>query len=71
MGESTVNSFRVCPNCGYQRGFHVHFKEISEGKARLGLICPSCGQSYDIGWLTADIKEMEPKKEEVYRESKH
>jgi hypothetical protein len=66
--KDTDNSFRVCLSCGYQRGFHVHFKAISEGKARLGLICPSCGQSYDIGWLTADITGLEPKKEEVYGE---
>ncbi|WP_292467321.1 hypothetical protein [Methanolobus sp.] len=64
-------SFRVCLNCGYQRGFHVHFKEISGGKARLGLICPSCGQSYDIGWLTANITEMQPKMEDRYGELDH
>jgi hypothetical protein len=60
--------FRKCINCGYQRGFHVFFKEIKDGKAKLGLICPSCGQSYDIGWLTADITEFEPKKEKVYED---
>ncbi|WP_342305375.1 hypothetical protein [Methanolobus sp. ZRKC5] len=60
------NSFRVCLSCGYQLGFHVYFKEISNGKARLGLICPGCGQSYDIGWITSDITEMEPKKEGNY-----
>lgn len=69
--EKPVNSFRVCINCGYQRGFHVHFKDVSEGKARLGLICPSCGQSYDIGWLTADVPELDVKKEEVYGELDH
>ncbi|MDG6244966.1 MAG: hypothetical protein QCH31_11375 [Methanolobus sp.] len=61
-------SFRVCPNCGYQRGFHVYLKGVSDGKNRLGLICPSCGQSYDIGWLTADINGQGPEKEEAYDE---
>lgn len=72
MGENTEkntgNSFRVCLNCGYQLGFHVYFKEVSEGKARLGLICPSCGQSYDIGWLTADVPELKVKKQDAYKE---
>ncbi len=66
--KDTVNSFRICLNCGYQRGFHVHFKEISPGKAKLGLICPSCGQSYDIGWVTTDINASEPKIEMAYGE---
>lgn len=69
--KDTVDSFRICLNCGYERGFHVHFKEISGGKARLGLICPGCGQSYDIGWITADIPELAPKKEEIYGEIDH
>ncbi len=68
VSENSKDSFRVCLNCGYQRGFHVYFKKVSGGKARLGLICPSCGQSYDIGWVTADISELVPKKEEIYRE---
>ena len=44
--------FRICPNCGYQRGFHVSFIP-KEGKKllRLVLICPSCGSRYEIGKL--------------------
>lgn len=48
-----MNEFRVCSSCGYGRGFHVFFRQAEEGEgARIGLICPGCGQSYDIGWLT-------------------
>jgi len=42
--------FRICPDCGYEHGFHVSL--IPGGAdARLGivLICPSCGARYDIG----------------------
>jgi uncharacterized Zn finger protein len=45
--------FRVCPNCGYDLGFHtsllkekIHYKII--------LICPTCGARYDVGW-TIDL----------------
>lgn len=45
--------FRVCSACGYGRGFHVYFRQAEAGEgARIGLICPGCGQSYDLGWLT-------------------
>lgn len=53
--------FRVCRKCGYTRGFHVYFKEFVEGKIKIGLICPSCGQSYDIGWITSDISGIKIK----------
>lgn len=49
-----MKEFRVCPACGYRHGFHVFFKETAAGVA-LGLICPNCGQSYDLGWQTSDI----------------
>ena len=40
--------FRECPQCGYQRGFHVSF--LADGADhRLVLICPSCGARYDVG----------------------
>jgi len=49
-----MDEFRVCPSCGYGRGFHVWLRQ--EGEAfRIGLICPSCGASYDVGWLTRDV----------------
>ncbi len=49
-----MDEFRICPACGYERGFHVSFRAEGD-RVALGLICPSCGQSYDIGWKTKDI----------------
>jgi Zn ribbon nucleic-acid-binding protein len=50
MGE-----FRVCTNCGYQRGFHVYFREAADGGVVIGLICPNCGQSFDLAWREGDV----------------
>jgi len=44
-----MNEIRVCPSCGYGRGFHVSFKTAGT-KAQVCLICPGCGQSYLLGW---------------------
>jgi len=52
---------RVCPECGYERGFHVSFKKTT-GKTRIALICPQCGQSYSIGWTTSVIKSFKLEK---------
>jgi len=41
--------FRVCPACGYERGFHVSF--LRDGADyRIVLICPNCGARYDVRW---------------------
>ncbi|MFC1657707.1 hypothetical protein ACFL2P_03970 [Candidatus Moduliflexota bacterium] len=53
MGE-----LRVCPSCGYERGFHVSFFQQKGGEVSIRMICPNCGQSYDIGWKEKDIKEF-------------
>jgi hypothetical protein len=50
MGE-----FRECPSCSYQRGFHVYFREPEGGGVVVGLICPNCGQSYDLAWRPGDL----------------
>lgn len=44
-------TIRICTRCGYGRGFHVAFEPAESGQLRLLLICPSCGQSYRLGWL--------------------
>jgi uncharacterized protein (UPF0212 family) len=41
--------FRVCPQCGYELGFHSSFLRAEEGY-RIILICPECGARYDVGW---------------------
>lgn len=48
---SNDGSVRICTRCGYGRGFHVFFEPGGEDRLRIGLICPSCGQSYRLGWL--------------------
>jgi uncharacterized Zn finger protein len=41
--------FRICPQCGYELGFHSSFLRAEEGY-RIILICPECGARYDVGW---------------------
>jgi rubredoxin len=65
MSSERVKEFRVCPECQYQRGFHVFFKN-PKGKTKIGLICPQCGYSYDIGWITTGIKSLKHKKGLAY-----
>lgn len=54
-----MQEFRQCPACGYGRGFHVSFKDAKKGM-NIGLVCPSCGRSYDIDWSTKEIKNLSP-----------
>lgn len=35
--------FRICPNCGYERGFHSSFQKAADGY-RIVLICPTAGR---------------------------
>jgi hypothetical protein len=50
-----MEDFRICRECGYTRGFHVYFKPDGE-QHRIGLICPSCGRSFDVGWVTPRLE---------------
>jgi transcription elongation factor Elf1 len=60
-----MEEFRVCPECEYEKGFQVFFKKLKH-KTRIYLICPHCGQSYDLGWSTMSIKSFKPKKGLIY-----
>jgi uncharacterized protein YbaR (Trm112 family) len=46
-----ADELRACPGCEYQRGFHVSFvrQEEQTDALRLVLICPGCGDRFDIG----------------------
>jgi uncharacterized Zn finger protein len=44
-----AEEFRICPQCGYELGFHSSFLRSGEGY-RIILICPECGARYDVGW---------------------
>jgi uncharacterized protein YbaR (Trm112 family) len=45
-----ADELRVCPECEYQRGFHVSFRkqEARTNVLSLVLICPGCGGRFDI-----------------------
>jgi hypothetical protein len=44
--------FRICPEGGYERGFHVSFlKEDGEDAVRSILICPNCGARFELEGL--------------------
>ena len=46
---------KVCPNCGYEDGFHSAFEKMADqSDVSWRLICPSCHRIYDIG-LTVSI----------------
>jgi predicted RNA-binding Zn-ribbon protein involved in translation (DUF1610 family) len=44
-----AEEFRICPQCGYELGFHSSFLQAEEGY-RIIFICPECGARYDVGW---------------------
>ncbi|KKR30722.1 MAG: hypothetical protein UT63_C0094G0003 [Candidatus Gottesmanbacteria bacterium GW2011_GWC2_39_8] len=51
--KEIVNSFKVCPNCGYRNGFHLMFEKLGKTKKpryKIKLICPNCSQVYDVGF---------------------
>lgn len=43
------DEFRVCPECGYEDGFHTMMRKETE-KVRLLFICPACHKMFDIGY---------------------
>jgi len=45
------DTFKVCPVCGYQDGFHSMFERI-DGSDRFSwrFICPSCHSIFDTGF---------------------
>ena len=44
------DEFTVCPQCGYDGGFHNIFTNYdTDGPIKWLLMCPSCKAKYDIG----------------------
>ncbi len=42
--------FTVCPQCGYDGGFHSIFPDYNiSNQSKWILMCPSCKAKYDIG----------------------
>ncbi|HHT9130831.1 MAG TPA: hypothetical protein ACFYEC_08220 [Candidatus Brocadiaceae bacterium] len=48
---SIEKEFHVCPQCGYEDGFHTSFLRIKKETCKIILICPSCHARYDPGWI--------------------
>ena len=54
------DELRICPECGYELGFHTSFLKLNPGKDfpvkstrvvyQVILLCPECGARYDAGW---------------------
>ncbi|MDR4507048.1 MAG: hypothetical protein MRJ65_02215 [Candidatus Brocadiaceae bacterium] len=40
----------ICPECGYEDGFHTSFVRITKETGKIILICPSCHARYDPQW---------------------
>ena len=44
----------TCPLCGYKDGFHVSFQVRNDpGQAEIVLICPSCHNHFQMGWMVS------------------
>ncbi len=43
--------FKVCPKCGYERGFHSIFRSRPRQTKEYDwlFICPKCGATYEVG----------------------
>ncbi len=61
-----MEELRMCPSCGYERGFHLSFFPREGGGMSIRMICPNCGQSYDIGWHEKDIEQFSVTEGPVY-----
>ena len=62
-----MDEFRVCPECGYKRGFHTTYKK-EEDKFKVIFICPHCGSAFDLGLVEDRLKELNPKKVDQHGE---
>ncbi|MCE5194384.1 MAG: hypothetical protein LLF28_02845 [Nitrospiraceae bacterium] len=56
-----MDELRECINCNYQKGFNIFFKR-TKGKIKICLVCSNCGQSYDLDWITTNIKDFKTEK---------
>ena len=62
------DDLQACPECGYDRGFHVSFINAGMGRDtpvrstkeiyRVILNCPECGARYDVGWRVSFAESM-------------
>jgi hypothetical protein len=48
------DSLEICAECDYDGGFHVLLERREDApwsNMRIHLKCPSCGKTYDVGWV--------------------
>jgi DNA-directed RNA polymerase subunit M/transcription elongation factor TFIIS len=58
LERRVLDVFEMCEKCEYDKGFQVSLirrradagTTISRERLRLLLVCPQCGQHYDVGW---------------------
>jgi len=48
---SIEKELHVCPQCGYDDGFHTSFVRTTKDTCKIILICPSCHARYDPDWM--------------------
>jgi len=39
--------FHICPDCGYEDGFHTSYVRQTKEQCKIILICPSCHARFD------------------------
>ncbi|MFO0795761.1 MAG: hypothetical protein U0586_17050 [Candidatus Brocadiaceae bacterium] len=47
---SIEKELHICPQCGYEDGFHTSFVRVTKGTCKIIPICPSCHARYDPDW---------------------
>ena len=60
-----MDEFRICPTCGYKRGFHSSFRKEGS-KIKVIFICPQCGSSFDLGIFEDRISDIKIKQGDTY-----
>ncbi len=48
--------FKVCPECGYEDGFHSMLKQVGQ-EVKWMFICPTCHAVFDIGYSVPGFSE--------------
>ncbi len=43
----------ICPECGYEDGFHTSFVRQTKEQCKIILICPSCHARFDPDWMVS------------------
>jgi uncharacterized protein (UPF0212 family) len=48
---SIETELHICPQCGYEDGFHTSFIRVTKETCKIILICPACHTRYDPDWM--------------------